>query len=510
MRFLFLLTAAVCLAQPAPEKSTLAGRVVSGATGAPLKKATVWLEKFAAERSVNNQPSVPEVITDAEGRFTIQGVDPGAYLLQARRTGYLDQGYGAALPDTVGPPLEIAAGEARRDLILKLTPQSLVYGKIVDEDNDPAPGAQVAVLRVSYAGGHRHLVDAGLSESQDDGSFVVGNLKPGRYYVSAFLPNMSQPPSPERHIKTFYPSAADAADAQPVEVAAGAEVRGIAIRLRKSRVFRIRGRALIAADSTPAADLSLILQPTGRGSKTYQDGRFEIEAVPPGSYWLETAPQQILAARIPITVAENDVEGVVFAIGNGANLDCKVRGADTGSIALTPAGRNVDSRLELQIGAARFYNLLPVRYDIEVNGLPAGSYVKGITYEGRPVVDWTVDLTSGAGGELVIDVSPDGGEVNGKIDKPGAVVQIWPSDGNTARSTRSGPHGEFRFDSLPPGDYRVIAWQDLDDDLAQYAPFRAAFTADASSVHVGERGHERVELRTIGLDAIAAEAAKLK
>jgi 5-hydroxyisourate hydrolase-like protein (transthyretin family) len=510
MRFLLLLTAAVSFAQPAPEKSALTGRVVSAATGAPLKKTTVWLEKFAAERNVNAAPSVPEVITDSEGRFTIPAVEAGAYFLQARRTGYLDQGYGASVPDTVGPPLEIAVGETKRDLILKLTPQSLVYGKIVDEDNDPAPGAQVAVLRVSYAGGHRHLVDAGLSESQDDGSFVVGNLKPGRYYISAFLPNMSQPPTSERHIKTFYPSAADANDAQPVEVAAGAEVRGVAIRLRKSRVFRVRGRAVIAADSTPAGGVSLILHPTGRGGKTLNDGRFEIEAVPPGSYWLETAPQQALAARIPITVAENDVDGVVFPIGNGANLDCKVRGADTGSIALTPVGRNLDSRLELQIGAARFYNLLPVVYSIDVNGLPAGSYVKGITFQGRPVVDWTVDLSSGAGGDLVVDVSPDAGEVSGKVDKPGVVVQIWPSDGDTARSTRSGPHGEFRFDSLPPGDYRVIAWQDLDDDLAQYAPFRAAFTADASTVHVGERAHERVEPRTIALDAIAAEAAKLK
>jgi uncharacterized protein (DUF2141 family) len=509
MRFLLLLTAAVSFAQPAPEKSALAGRVVSAATGAPLKKTTVWLEKFAAER-VNNAPTVSETITDAEGRFTIQGVEPGAYLLQARRTGYLDQGYGAPVPDVVGPPLEIAAGETKRDLVLKLTPQSLVYGKIVDEDNDPAPGAQVAVLRVSYAGGHRHLVDAGMSESQDDGSFVVGNLKPGRYYVSAFLPNMSQTPGPERHIKTFYPSAADAADAQPVEVAAGAEVRGVAIRLRKSRVFRVRGRAVVAADSTPATDVAFLLQPLGRGGKTFNDGRFEVEAVPPGSYWLETAPQQVLAARIPITVAENDVDGVVFPIGNGAMVDCKVRGADTGSIALTPVGRNADSRLELQVGAARFYHLLPVVYAIDVNGLPAGSYVKGITFQGRPVVDWTVDLSTGTGGDLIVEVSPDAAEIAGKVDKPGAVVQVWPSDGATARSTRSGPHGEFRFDSLPPGDYRVLAWQDLDDDLAQYAPFRAAFAADASTVHVGERAHERVEPRTIALDAIAAEAAKLK
>ena len=147
----------------------------------------------------------PATITDAEGRFTIDRIDPGSYLLIVQRVGYLDQGYGASAPQIVGPPLTLGPGETKRDLTIRLTPQSLLYGKVVDEDNDPAPGAQVQVLRVSYAGGARRLVEAAAGVSQDDGSFVIGNLSPGRYYLSAAIPNIDAPRGHERHIPTYLP-----------------------------------------------------------------------------------------------------------------------------------------------------------------------------------------------------------------------------------------------------------------------------------------------------------------
>src|SRR5262249_9126514 len=161
----------------------------------------------------------------------------------AQRVGYLDQGYGAPAPQIVGPPLTLAAGNTMRDVTVKLTPQSLLYGKVIDEDGDPVIGAQVQVLRVSYAGGKPHLVEAVNTNSQDDGSFVVGNLTPGRYYLSAGIRNMEQAESVrERYITTYFPSTSDPTAASPIEVGAGAEVRNLAVRLRKSRVFTIRGR----------------------------------------------------------------------------------------------------------------------------------------------------------------------------------------------------------------------------------------------------------------------------
>jgi protocatechuate 3,4-dioxygenase beta subunit len=541
----------VCLAQPPNEKSAVAGRVVSAATGAPLKKASVWLETFSPTRGVNGAPTValPATVTDSEGRFTLDGVDPGSYLLLAQRTGYLDQGYGAPAPQLVGPPLDLAAGETMRDITVKLTPQSLLYGKVLDEDGEPMPNAQVQVLRASYAGGRRHLVEAGSSPSQDDGSFVVGNLTPGRYYVSAGFRKVDEAgpparkPEREKYVTTYFPTAADSASAAPVEVGPGAEVRDVAIRLRKSRVFHIRGR-LVDADSGGPAQTGIQLIPANEtlagfaavGTQPGVAGRFEFSEVLPGAYIIQTDNSRgvffttgdddtIIGKRPPnligradVTVTDGDLEDVVIKVGQGAAIAGKLKGASVGRVTLTAAkgaqnGSAADVRAD---GAFEIRHILPDVYTLDVDGLPEGSYVKSVNFAGRPVEDWKIDLTSGSGGLLLVEVSPDAGEVAGTVRSAtgepvaGATVQLWPAGGDTARTAKSGARGEFRFRSLPPADYRIAAWQDLDDDLAQYPPFRAAFAGDAAKAKVAEGARERVELKVIGRDAIAAEAAKLK
>src|SRR5436305_4459373 len=213
MRLALIVLAVACSAQT-QDKPAVAGRVVSTVTGAPLKKASVWLEPFSSTRGVNGGPSValPATTTDAEGRFTLDDFEPGSYFLLAQRVGYLDQGYGAAEPQVVGPPLELTAGQALRDVVFKLTPQSLLYGKVVDDDGDAVPNARVQVLRTSYAGGRRHLLEAGAADSQDDGSFVIGNLTPGRYYLGAAIRkiDVTGPPGRkferETYVTTYFPA----------------------------------------------------------------------------------------------------------------------------------------------------------------------------------------------------------------------------------------------------------------------------------------------------------------
>ena len=180
--------------------------------------------------------------TDAEGRFTLDDIDPGSYFLLAQRVGYLDQGYGAADPAgrRAAASIELPA-RPLRDVTSKLTPQSLLYGKVVDEDGDAIPNAQVQVLRASYAGGRRHLVEAGrgrltgrrqLRRRQSRSRPLLPERRPSGHIDS----RSTRPASRAREIRhhVFPERTPDPSAAAPVEVNPGAEVRGLAIRLRKS------------------------------------------------------------------------------------------------------------------------------------------------------------------------------------------------------------------------------------------------------------------------------------
>jgi protocatechuate 3,4-dioxygenase beta subunit len=546
-------------AQPSghpPEKAlcSVEGRVFSAATGAPLKKAAVWLELFSPTRGVNGPPTVagPAATTDANGRFVLDGVEPGSYLLSAQRIGYLDQGYGARMPQVVGPPLKLGAGDRLTDITFRLTPQSLLYGKVTDEDGDAVPNAQVEVLHVSYSGGRRQFASTANVTSQDDGSFVVGNLSPGRYYVSAALRAAGQEgpparkPAREAYVTTYFPNAADSAAAVPVGVAAGAEVRGIEVRLRKSMVFHIRGRVINRADGAPAGRISLHLVPRGEaivpqadvGVTSSSDGRFELNGVLPGAYVLESDSSLMLSVvdsqgetprmsptlvgRAFVNVTDSDVEDFRMPVSEGASVTGTVTGLSDASerpiVSLVPAdsARGRDNTAQCSPdGAFQLHRLVPGIYSVQV-ALPKGAYVKGVKFAGREVTNADIDLTSGAGGAIEIVVSKNGGEVSGTVRDAkgdparGTVVQLWPADGEGAKTVRSDESGAFRFVGLPPADYRVAAWEDLDDDLAEYPPFRALFADQASKIKTGEGAHETVDLKLIPHESIAAQTAKLK
>src|SRR5580700_1900426 len=69
-------------------EGVLAGTVARLDTGEPLKKATVIL------RSHDNGEQSVFVITDAQGHFQFDKVEPGNHSLEALHNGYVKMGYG--------------------------------------------------------------------------------------------------------------------------------------------------------------------------------------------------------------------------------------------------------------------------------------------------------------------------------------------------------------------------------------------------------------------------------
>ena len=83
------------------DECKLSGMVVKLAGSEPLRKAKVQL------LSIDDRTHSVSVITDAGGRFTLKGIEPGRYKLNVSRAGFVSQEYGQRKPDDPGAILTL-------------------------------------------------------------------------------------------------------------------------------------------------------------------------------------------------------------------------------------------------------------------------------------------------------------------------------------------------------------------------------------------------------------------
>lgn len=111
----------------------------------------------------------------ADGRFTAGPLLPGRYRLTARPRS--DSGVGAqALEVRIGP------GE-RREVLLRLTPDSRLLGQVVTARRHPVAGVTVTVrVRAEASSG---ISGAGTATTDAAGNFEVAGLAPGKFALTA-------------------------------------------------------------------------------------------------------------------------------------------------------------------------------------------------------------------------------------------------------------------------------------------------------------------------------------
>ena len=98
---------------PKAEDSSVSGTVVRLAGGEPLKGASVQLQ------DLENRAQTTSTVTDAGGRFEMQGIDPGRYRLSVSRNGFVRQEYGQRKPEDPGTVLSLRAGQNLKDLLFR-------------------------------------------------------------------------------------------------------------------------------------------------------------------------------------------------------------------------------------------------------------------------------------------------------------------------------------------------------------------------------------------------------
>jgi protocatechuate 3,4-dioxygenase beta subunit len=291
-----------------PTNGTLVvtGVVLDSLTGTPLRRARVALsgpENPAA--SVRFRPAPVQcygTMTDDQGQFSFDGLPAGKYYIAADHNGHLDEG---------GPPTVLDLGTERPYHVrLKLAPQAVITGRVVDRDGNPVYKA--AVSATSGRWGRATLTD-------DRGQFRIAGLRDGQYIVKAEIDYLGSPPvglqdgtTAINYGTTYYPGTLNQSAAAPMHAVEGAEIRGLAVQLLATPVLHVAG-SVLGATGLKGAMVSMRARDgqdtfAGSGYVSASNGAFAIWRVRPGKYYLEAqyASFQSLPVLVEVTTASVD------------------------------------------------------------------------------------------------------------------------------------------------------------------------------------------------------------
>jgi hypothetical protein len=235
---LLLALGAAIWAQPSPRptpRPAFQGKVIDAETGRPIPEATVTLTR-PSSRDAAPSPT-RKTISDAQGRFAFSAVADGVYLITASRRGFFD------IRPT--PRYFSSPRGSNEPIVLKLVPQAIIRGSVVDEDGDVPLHVSVSLLRREFLNGGSHYEVARSVRVREDGTFVVGGILPGHYYLAASAgPNTTNAIESRLSkipVETFYPDVTDKASARLIAIATGQELNGLVIRLKSEPLYSVRG-----------------------------------------------------------------------------------------------------------------------------------------------------------------------------------------------------------------------------------------------------------------------------
>jgi len=338
----------------------------------------------------------------------------------------------------------------------------------------------------------------------------------------------------DQGVTMFYPNVSDDRDATILEVRSGSDLAGIDVALKSVRNAASGGTVSITVSRDTASGNNngqiWIINRTTQSLRT----RFALMQVGPAdapNYRLNTSlPEGSYSAFIVQTDTARNVSTsamVNFDIGSSPvsiNLAMSPLPAISGRVSFE--GNNAD-RTGLRINfrrtaAASFWPAVPpavVQPDgtFTVQGLIDGDYIvtvnfpdalqdaflKSVSAPNLEAVGNRIRVSSIAGAPSAMEVrlATNGGRLSGStIAASGeklsnVTVLLAPLDAERRdlfRSDITDSTGNYRFDRLPPGDYKLYAWEDVEPDIWFNPSFAARLQDAGEPVRITENGRQTV------------------
>jgi hypothetical protein len=237
---------------------------------------------------------------------------------------------------------------------------------------------------------------------------------------------------------------------------------------------------------------------------------FVIDGVVPGTYVVTAEPDESnLLGRQEVVVVDRHVDGVVVTMRAGGDLPGTIKVSNTDpppdlssvrvilssdGIYSNPSGTEVAAD-----GSFTQKNVSPARFKVTIENIPENCYVGSIRYDGQEISESGAEWVAGQSLDIVL--MPTAAQVTGGVvDKDGrpvagAIVALIGKDG--VRSAIADAAGQYRFAGLKPGDYQLIAWEDIDPASLLDPEVIKPFESRAESVTLAPSARQTVPLQAI-------------
>ncbi|WP_213804983.1 carboxypeptidase-like regulatory domain-containing protein [Granulicella sp. dw_53] len=369
---------------------------------------------------------------------------------------------------------------------------SSISGRIAQSDGKPVIAEVIAYAR-PIVNGRRTLVATRSVNTDANGHFECSFLPAGQYVIAV------RPHLPEGSVdsadlnraveRVFYPNATSLDDAELIRLQGGQEqpanvviasiqpasVVGVLQEHPQQAVIRVssHGGGYDLVDN-----VSVDYEPTS--------GKFKIAAIPPGSYlatadWTDGAVQKHSEGTFRATggatakVFMNEIHRHVLEGSlHLENDDALRKVVMPTTLVLDGTGDHAGWTLSAPVapdGAFRFQSIADGQYIIHT---PEGdsAYVTGATVGSRHSAGEKLQIVGDlASVSIQVELGQTQASIVGQLDPSDLVpkqsgLTLLETDSGRLMARKLDLSGKFQFEFLPPGDYCLYAWSNV--DIAEY------------------------------------------
>ncbi|HKU24320.1 MAG TPA: carboxypeptidase-like regulatory domain-containing protein [Candidatus Sulfotelmatobacter sp.] len=509
----------------------VSGVVVSKVDGHPLPQTRVALAE------TNDRQKVQYVITGDDGRFVFPSVPAGKFSLTGRKRGFIPAAYDQH--DQFSTAIVTRGGLDTENLVLKLSPDGLIYGKILDEAGEPVRHATVTLYYDDHSAGIDQIRLARNATTDDLGAYEMSSLQPGTYYVSATAqpwyavhpPSQAEGSSDVRpaasaarsldvaYPVTYYPDVTDAESATPIPLRGGERLE-VDIHFNPVQALRLlfhvsgdRKRGYVfpqlfqqSLDGSSSTNFM-----TGTNGVMISPGLVEISGIPAGRYdiRLQDANTSLQVRGVDVATQGQEVDTSTAEALSHVKLTVQVRGGESPSeivAVLRSQGKRGMQGARLNAnGEAEFQQVSAGDYELVVFGIRKNFSIAQISVDGAKVSGRNIEVAPGSSVSVNATITPGSVAVDGvakRAGKPfaGAMVVLVPRDveGNRDlfRRDQSDQDGTFSLRDVVPGDYTLVAIEngwDLDWSKPEVI---AVYAKHGRAVQVGETPGKPLQLES--------------